>query len=133
MKPFARCRALLFAIVLAGSLAGCKDKTDLLVGTYSVEEQGQLREYYRIQEIGSKFFLSDKHSGQWGSSVEVTPVSTEELARVLRAPVTIEFIGLGNDNLGLFQVPKGWKSGAFVCNTGYLIATVLGPRELHKN
>jgi hypothetical protein len=29
-------------------------------------------------------------------------------------------------------VPKGWKIGSFVCNTGYWLATVLGPAELRK-
>jgi hypothetical protein len=133
MKSFVRRCAVLFAFIAVFSIAGCKDNTDTLVGTYSVEDHGQLKEYYRIQKIGEKFYLSDKDSGQWSSSVEVKPVTKEELAHVLREPVWIEFVGLGNDNLGVFQVPKGWRSGAFVCKTGYLIATVLGPRELHKN
>ena len=34
--------------------------------------------------------------------------------------------------LAVLKVPQGWRIGSFVCRTGYLLATRLGPVELHR-
>lgn len=113
-------------------VAGCSGSPTSLVGTYSIEEQGKMKEFIRIEKQGDKYFLTEKQSGKWLSPLEVTPVSKAKLEKTLKEPVKVEFSGIGNNNIALFQVPKGWKSGQFVCNTGFWLATMLGPIELHK-
>ena len=44
----------------------------------------------------------------------------------------VEFEGLGNGELAVLKVPKGWKVGSFTCYSGYWLATVAGPAELQK-
>ena len=55
----------------------------------------------------------------------------EEVEQLLKQPVTVDFVALGNNNLAIFKVPKGWKIGKFECKTGYWMM-MLGPIELHK-
>jgi hypothetical protein len=113
--------------------AGCSGSPTSLVGTYSIENHGKINEFIRIEKQGDKYFLTEKQSGKWLSPLEVIPVSKAKLEEFLKETVKVEFSGIGNDNIALFQVPKGWKSGPFVCNTGFWLATMLDPIELHKN
>lgn len=91
-----------------------------------------MNEFIRIEKDGDKYFMSEKQSGRWLSPVEVKAVSKADLEKMLKEPVKIDFTGLGNNNIALFQVPKGWKSDTFECKTGFWLATMLGPVELHK-
>ena len=123
---------LVIAILFSLAITGCSKSPTSLVGTYSVEEHGQLNEFIRIEKQGDKFTMSEKQSGRWLSPVEITPVSKADLEKILKEPVTVDFIGLGNKNVAIFQVPKGWRSGQFECETGIWLATMLGPIDLHK-
>ena len=133
MKSLLRCCCAFFALLLVISLAGCKEKELRLVGTYSINDQGKMEPYVRIEKKGNDYWMTGNHGGKWGSSIVVTPVSKEELSRVLKGPVSINFAGLGNNNVAIFQVPKGWKLDKFECKTGFVLATVIGPLELYKN
>jgi hypothetical protein len=103
-----------------------------LRGLFSVVEDGRVIEYIRIERRGVGFVLSRTHAGQWQSPVPVAPVTRQKLEAIIRQPVDIAFEGLGDDRLNVLKVPKGWRIGSFVCTTGYLLATTLGPTELHK-
>ncbi|WP_435627652.1 hypothetical protein [Candidatus Ferrigenium straubiae] len=103
-----------------------------LVGTYAIMNHGKLVEFIRVEKSGPGYVLFEKQSGKWRRPVEVKPASESQLEAMLKHPVTVQFTGLTSKKIGIFQVPKGWKSGKFVCSTGYWLATVLGPVELHK-
>jgi len=125
----------LFVTVISVFLfaAGCAELPVSLVGTYSIEEHGQLKEFIRIEKQGDKYLLSEKQGGRWLSPVEVTSVSKEDLEKMLKEPIKVQFTGLGNNNVALLRVPKGWKSGQFTSITGFWLASMIGPLELHKN
>jgi|GEM_PF-6330078 len=133
MKPLLRCCSALFVLLLVLSLAGCKDKEMQLVGTYSTNDNGQMRVYLRIEKKGDSYFMTGNHGGKWGTAVEVNPVTRETFAQVIKAPILVDFAGLGNNNVAIFQVPKGWRLGKFQSKTGFILATVIGPIELYKN
>jgi hypothetical protein len=132
MKPFLQPFYVIVTCFFVFATTGCNATPASLVGTYSVEEHGRLIEFIRIEKQGDKYFMSEKQSGKWLSPVEVTPVSKADLEKILQQPVKIDFTGLGNKDIALLQVPKGWKSGTFECKTGFWLATMLGPVELHK-
>ena len=129
MKSFT---SLILTMLVWFTITGCSASPSSLVGTYSVEERGQLNEFIRIEKHGDKFTLSEKQSGLWLTPVEIVPVSKADLEKMLKEPVTINFTGLGNNNVAIIQVPKGWRSGSFECKTGIWLATMLGPIDLHK-
>lgn len=122
----------LITILVLFAITGCSESPSSLVGTYSVEENGQLNEFIRIEQEGDKFTLSEKQNGRWLSPVEITSVSKADLEEVLDEPVTVDFNGLGNETVAIIQVPKGWRSGNFESTTGIWLATIIGPIELHK-
>jgi len=103
-----------------------------LVGTYSIMKRDKLVEFIRIENSGNGYMLLEKQSGKWRRPTEVHPVSKTQLEKILKQPVTVPFTGIGNKMIAIFQFPKGWVSGKFTCSTGYWLATVLGPIELHK-
>jgi hypothetical protein len=123
---------LIVSILLSAAFTGCNASPGSLVGIYAVEERGQLNEFIRIEKQGDKFTMSEKQSGRWLPPVEITPVSKADLEAMLKEPVTVSFPGLGNKNVAIIQVPKGWRSGNFECKTGIWLATMLGPIDLHK-
>ena len=124
--------SFLICILSSVALTSCSPSPGSLVGTYSVEERGQLNEFIRIEKKGEKYLMSEKQGEHWLSPVEVIPVSKAELEKMLKETVTVDFSGLGNNNIALIKIPKGWKSGQFECKTGYWLATMLGPVGLHK-
>ena len=123
---------LLITILVCLGISGCSTSPSSLVGTYSIEEGGQLKEFIRIEMQGDKFTMSEKQSGTWRTPVEITPVSKADLEKMLKEPVTVDFTALGNKNVAIIQVPKGWRSGKFESKTGVWLASMLGPIELHK-
>jgi len=124
--------SLFITVFVSFAFSGCSPETASLVGTYAVEENGQLNEFIRIEQQGGKFTLSEKQNGRWLTPVEINPVSKAALEKMLKEPVNVSFTGLGNDNVAVIQVPKGWKAGRFECKTGVWLATILGPVDLHK-
>ena len=108
------------------------DTPDDLVGVYSVEDRGQLKEFVRIDKRGDAFFFQGHENTGWSTPAQVTPVSKASFEQLLKQPVTVDFVALGNNNLAIFKVPKGWKIGKFECKTGYWMMMMLGPIELHK-
>ena len=103
-----------------------------LVGTYAIKERGTLKEFIKIEQQGDQYFLSEKQSGRWLRPVPVAPRSSSDLAKVIKEPVTVPVEGLGNNQIAIYKVPVGWRTGKFVCNTGYWLASMLGPIELHR-
>lgn len=105
---------------------------DSLLGSFGLIEHGALVEFARIEQRQQKYLLYRKHTGRWLAPVEVEPITRAQLEAMIKQPMTAPFEGLGNDRLAVLKVPKGWKIGSFVCNSGYWAATVLGPAELQK-
>lgn len=105
---------------------------DELRGTFSLAEDGKVIEYIRIERTRSGFVLSRMRAGQWLTPVPVAPVSRQRLQAIIRQPINVAFEGLGDEQLAVVKVPKGWRIGSFVCSTGYLLLTTLGPAELRK-
>jgi hypothetical protein len=117
-------------VAAAGRCYG--ESLDDLRGTFSLVADGRVIEYIRIERRESGFVLSRMRAGQWNAPVSVAPVTREALEAIIRQPVDVAFSGVGDHKLAVVKVPKGWRIGAFVCSTGYLLATRLGPAELHK-
>jgi hypothetical protein len=103
-----------------------------LLGTFNLIEDGRVIEYIRLERRDHGFVLSRMHAGQWLAPIGVAPLSRQKLEAIIRQRVDVAFESLGDDRLAVLKVPKGWKIGSFVCSTGYLLATMLGPAELHK-
>jgi hypothetical protein len=133
MKAHVLCFSLIASCCFVLGLGGCKSTETLLVGTYSVEEHGSLKELVRIAQDGDKFTIAMKDDRVWLPSEEVEAVDEDDVNRILDAPVAGSLQGLGNSRVAVLLVHPGWKSGAFVCKTGYWMASALGPMELHKN
>jgi hypothetical protein len=133
LKPLVLYISLLVACLLLFGLAGCRENPASLVGTYSIEENGKLKETIRITQRGDTYLISEKDGHAWLVPTEVTPAGNQEAEDILGTPVTGISAGLGNPQVAVLQVPKGWKLGAFECRTGFWMASALGPIELHKN
>jgi hypothetical protein len=133
LKPRNLCLPLIVVCLFAFTITGCKSKSAALVGTYSIEDNGQLKQFARITRYGDKFLISEKYEVQWLAPDEVAPVDGDDIERIVNTPVTGISTSLGNRRVAIVQVPVGWKSGAFESKTGYWLASSLGPVELHKN
>jgi hypothetical protein len=118
-------------IATAGQLASASSP-DLLVGTFAVQKDGALKDFVRIDRRAGRYFISEMKAGGWSAGKEVMAVSKQAFEKIVKKPVTVEFVGLGHNQAALFNVPRGWTSGTFVCRTGYWLATLLGPIEVHK-
>jgi hypothetical protein len=119
--------------VLLLALAGCKSTLPALVGTYSIQENGRLKEFVRVDRNGDKYFVSVKDGRKWLSPNEVSRVEEDDLQGILNEPISANINALGNDTMAVVQVNKGWKLGNFESKTGYLLASSLGPVELYKS
>ena len=67
-----------------------------------------------------------------GEPVKLTPVDKAGLEKLINEPVSVTFVGLGNDMVAIFKMPAGWKTRKFETKTGYWLATIFGPVELHR-
>jgi hypothetical protein len=110
----------------------CGTSTSSLIGTYSVEENGKLNEFIRIEQQNSKYIMAEKRDGKWLEPMEVKLIGKAELQELIKEPVTVDVVGVSTNSAALFKVPKGWKSHDFESKTGYWLGTVIGPVELHK-
>jgi hypothetical protein len=122
MKPLVLRFSLIFACLFLVVLSGCKKDSASLVGAYSVEENGALKEFIRITRNGDTYFLSEKDGISWLVPLEVATAGDQEVSDIL-----------GNRQVAVVRVPPGWKLGTFESKTGFWLASALGPIELHKN
>ncbi len=65
MKPRALCFSLIVVCLLAFAFTGCKSKSAALVGTYSIEDNGKLKQFVRITRYGDKYLISEKYEVRW--------------------------------------------------------------------
>jgi hypothetical protein len=133
MKPRVLCFTLIFASLLIFVPAGCKKGPASLVGTYSMDENGKMKEFIRVERTGDTYNIFEKDGTKWLSPGEVATVGDQEVTDILGTPVTGISTGVGNRQVAVLQVPPGWKLGTFECETGFWLASALGPIELHKN
>ena len=133
MQPLALCFSLVFASLVLLGLAGCRNNPASLVGTYSVEANGKLQDFLRIEKSEDTYPFTEKDGTEWLSPAEVTPAGEQEVEEILGTPVNGISSGLGDREVAVLQVPQGWKMGDFECKTGFWLASALGPTELHKN
>lgn len=133
MKLLVLCFSLAFASLILFGLAGCRNTPASLVGTYSVEEDGKLQDFLRIEKSGNTYTFTEKDGTEWLSPAEVTLAGEQEVEDILGSPVKGITSGLGNREVAVLQVRQGWKMGDFECKTGFWLASALGPTELHKN
>jgi hypothetical protein len=133
MKPLVLRFSLIFACLFLVVLSGCKKDSASLVGAYSVEENGALKEFIRITRNGDTYFLSEKDGISWLVPLEVATAGDQEVSDILGTPVTGISAGVGNRQVAVVRVPPGWKLGTFESKTGFWLASAPGPIELHKN
>jgi hypothetical protein len=133
MKPRLHLTLAVVASILLLAPAGCKSTLPVLVGTYSIEEDGKLTDFVRIEQVGDKYSLSEKDGGRWLTPTKVARVDEDDLENILGQPVSANINALGNVSVAVVQVRKGWKLGEFECKTGFWLATSMGPIELHKS
>ena len=129
LRHFVSLIAVCFALL---ALAGCKASTTSLVGTYSVEDQGKMRVFLRIEKSGEKFLFIERDGRKWLAPAEAEEVDDTDLERILGQTIPSGFVGVGNDSMAVLSVHKGWKLGAFESKTGYILASQLGPIDLYK-
>lgn len=128
------CLLTMTALLLASVATECFGaRFDTLLGTFELmNEDGSPIESIRIERHQQKYVLYRARHGQWQTPVEVASVSKPELESMINQRMDVEFEGLGNSELAVLKVPKGWKVGSFTCYSGYWLATVAGPAELQK-
>jgi hypothetical protein len=132
MKPLLYRVCILASCLFLFAPAGCKSTLPVLVGTYSVQENGKLKEIVRVDRNGDKYFIALKDGRKWLTPAEVSRIEEDDLERILGQPVSANVNALGNENVAVVQVRKGWKLGDFECKTGFLLASSLGPIELYR-
>jgi hypothetical protein len=125
-------KSLIITMLVGLACFGCGAPESSLVGTYLVDDGGTLKEFIRIEKQGDAFTVSENQDGKWSPPEVAKPVSKEDFQSLTKESVTVDFSGLSSGGAAIFQVPKGWRSGEFECKTGYFLATLLGPVELHK-
>jgi hypothetical protein len=121
-------------LLLASVASPCLGaRFDALLGTFELRDaNGSAIESITIERQQQKYVLYRTHRGQSQTAVEIAAINKPELQAILKQPIDADFEALGNGTLAVLKVPKGWKIGSFTCNSGYLLATVLGPAELQK-
>ena len=103
------------------------------VGTYALEEHGQLEEFLRITERDGKLYLSEKQADRWINAAEVRPMAADDFHALLGAQwERFAPVGLTDGQGAVLQVKKGSRVDDIVCNTGYLAILPIGWYELHK-
>jgi len=133
MKPLLRRACILASCLFLFASSGCKSTLPLLVGTYSVAENGKLKEIVRVDRDGDKYFIALKDGRKWLPPTEVSRIEEDDLEKILNKPITANVNGLGNESLAVVQIRQGWKLGTFECKTGFMLASSLGPIELYRN
>jgi hypothetical protein len=124
--------ALGLAPLFSVSRSSHAESLDALQGSFGMDEDGRIVEIIRIERRGHAFMLFQKRAGQWLAPVALAPVTRRQMETIMGQPIDIAFEGLGDGELAVLRVPQGWRIGSFVCRTGYLLATRLGPVELHR-
>jgi len=121
-------------LLLASAASACFGaRFDALIGTFELRDaNGSAIESIRIERRQQKYVLYRTHRGQSPTVVEIAAIGKPELQAILKQQIDADVEALGNGTLAVIKVPKGWKIGSFTCNSGYLLATVLGPAELQK-
>ena len=104
---------------------------DALVGSYTITENGKQREFVRITKKEGKYYFS-ANNGQWSEPKEIMPVAMAKYELHFDKKSAGDIQGLGHKFVGIFKVPKGFKSGSYLCKTGYVMAFMLGAIDLQK-
>jgi hypothetical protein len=121
-------------LVVAGCSADASTNPDSLIGTYAIEEHGKLEDFVRIEKKNGEYLMYDKNQNdQWTSDPDkVVPVTKKDLESILGHPVSVPYASLGSNGAAIFKMPAGWGFDDFKTKTGYWVATMMGPIELHK-
>jgi hypothetical protein len=133
-RRYRACLLAMTALLLASLATECFGaRFDALLGTFELRnDDGSLIELIRIERQQQKYVLYRSRRGQWQPPVEIAAISKPALEAMINQRMDVEFEGLGNGELAVVKVPKGWKVGSFTCYSGYWLATVAGPAELQK-
>ena len=104
---------------------------DALVGAYAISENGREKEFVRITKEGGRYFICT-NEGAWSAPKELMPVPTAKYEMHFDKAAAGNIQGLGHKFVGIFKVPIGFKSGHYICHTGYAMAFLLGAIDLRK-
>lgn len=116
------------------TLAGCGAQAlpDALVGLYGVRDNGKTEQFLRIDQKDGRYRLSEKTGNTWTAPANVIPLSASTLRAYIKTPISVAFIGLGNNKIAVYKMPPGWHYKGFTTKTGYWAATVMGPIALYR-
>ena len=124
---------LLLSVLLACSSSNAEDN---LIGTFSFDSNGQMKEMYRVEKDGENYILFDKNNySQIWKKVE-TPlivITKEEFLKATKMEALDSFAGLRKGKqLLIYKTDKGFKLGGFTSKTGYFAFYAGSFLELHK-
>ena len=116
------------------TIAGCSAQVspDTLIGIYGIHNNGETEPFLRITQEAGRYLLSEKSGNKWRAPANVIPLSESTLHAYVKTPITVEFVGLGNNEIAVYKMPAGWHYGFFTTKTGYWAETSSGPVELYK-
>ncbi len=128
-------RKLIILVGFAALLFGCSDSMteNSLVGVYQIKaKNGNYRDFLKIEKKDGNYIIKEKTGNQWNSLGSATSAKKSELENFTGEKVKIDFVGLANKDVALYRMPKGWSMEKFKTRTGYWMASMIGPIELHK-
>lgn len=120
---------LLFLIHPLHAFSG--DPADALVGSYAIKENGKLKEFVKITKTSGGYYIS-VNEGRWSKPKKLLPVPMAKYEMHFDKKVAGDIQGLGHEFVGVFKVRKGFRSGKYICQTGYVMAFILGAIDLHR-
>jgi len=122
--------ASLISIALIALVAGCSQQksADSLVGTFGVVQNGTVVPFAKFEKQGDHFVdaiyvdVGPNGKGRWApDSAPLKVAAKADLEQRVHHPVDFEVVGLSGPIVGIFAVPKGFKVGSTVIDTGYVV------------
>ncbi len=128
-------KRLCLLTICMGLLFGCSDSMteSSLIGVYQIKSKnGTYRDFIKIVKKDGFFFIKERSGVNWSSLGKATTAKKPDLEKLIGEEIKIKFVGLSNENLALYRMPKDWSMEKFKTSTGYWMASMIGPIELYK-
>jgi len=124
---------LLLAFFLTGCGGGSIDLNSL-VGEYQMKDKGKLIDFLKVEKKGDQFYITDynDYKKKWKTLGKVKVIEKSHLEILANQKIKVKFAGLGDKNIGIFRMPKGWGTDGFKTKSGYWTVSLFGPIELYK-
>ncbi len=108
---------------------------DTFISVFTAEANGSQAEFAKIEKTGNSYFLSLKEKGQWSLNSPLHPMRKREFTELFGKDwKAANPLGLVNENgqAAILKVLPGWKTGKFVCKTGFFFMKPSGPIQISK-